>query len=65
MAFSRRLKDNFLFPAGPGGSQEFAVARYNPNGSLDSTFGSGGLALNTLATFQSGDGPAGYGTAWL
>src|SRR5713226_7566958 len=25
--------------AGPGGSQEFALARYNPNGSLDSTFG--------------------------
>src|SRR5438552_119633 len=25
--------------AGPGGSQEFALARYNPNGSLDATFG--------------------------
>jgi len=25
--------------AGPGGSQEFALARYNPSGSLDSTFG--------------------------
>src|SRR5207244_4753700 len=25
--------------AGPGGSQEFALARYNPHGSLDSTFG--------------------------
>src|SRR5438552_18493108 len=25
--------------AGPGGSQEFALARYNANGSLDATFG--------------------------
>ncbi|HMF12493.1 MAG TPA: delta-60 repeat domain-containing protein, partial [Gemmataceae bacterium] len=47
------------------GWASLAVLRYNPDGSLDNTFASGGLALNTLATFQSGDGPAGYGSAWL
>src|SRR5207253_3806608 len=34
--------------AGPGGSQEFAVARYNPSGSLDATFGSGGIVLTSM-----------------
>src|SRR5207249_3267166 len=28
-----------------GGRQDFALARYNPNGSLDPSFGSGGRAL--------------------
>ena len=29
--------------AGPAGSQQFALARYNPDSSFDSDFGSGGL----------------------
>jgi uncharacterized delta-60 repeat protein len=31
--------------AGVGGSQEFAVARYTSGGTLDATFGSGGIVL--------------------
>jgi uncharacterized delta-60 repeat protein len=33
---------------GPTGPQDFAVARYNPNGSLDGTFGAGGRVLTTF-----------------
>jgi uncharacterized delta-60 repeat protein len=34
--------------AGSGGSQEFALARYNPDGTLDAGFGSGGSVLTNL-----------------
>jgi len=33
----------------PSSQGEFAVARYNPNGTLDTTFGSGGLALTDVS----------------
>jgi uncharacterized delta-60 repeat protein len=34
---------------GPTGPQDFAVARYNPDGSLDQSFGTGGRVLTTFA----------------
>ncbi len=30
------------------GTSRFAIARYNPNGSLDASFGTGGIAVNTF-----------------
>src|SRR5262249_8559456 len=35
-------------------SSEFAVARYNTNGSLDTTFGSGGIVYTAIGTFAMG-----------
>jgi uncharacterized delta-60 repeat protein len=34
--------------AGPTGSQTLALARYNPDGSLDATFGSGGTVVTPV-----------------
>ncbi len=44
---------------GSGGIDHFTIARYNTNGSLDSTFGSGGVAVIPLSTNpvqNAGDG---------
>jgi uncharacterized delta-60 repeat protein len=42
--------DSKIVAAGSAGTtSEFAVARYNTNGSLDTTFGTGGLFLDQLA----------------
>ncbi|GEM_PF-1022297 len=35
-----------------GGTYDFALARYNPNGSLDPTFGTGGLVRTDLGIFD-------------
>jgi uncharacterized delta-60 repeat protein len=40
-------------PATMGSNEELALARYNPNGQLDSTFGSGGKVLSTTLTGAS------------
>jgi uncharacterized delta-60 repeat protein len=37
-----------------GGSTDFAVARYNPDGSLDESFGRGGLATTDFFNFRAG-----------
>ena len=34
----------------------FTIARYNANGSLDSTFGNGGIVIIPLSNVSSGDG---------
>jgi uncharacterized delta-60 repeat protein len=47
------------------GYASLAVLRYNPDGTFDSTFGNGGLALTTLAKFQSGVGAAGLNAVAL
>jgi uncharacterized delta-60 repeat protein len=39
---------------GTGATAEFAVARYNPNGSLDSSFGSGGTVQTPLGGWARG-----------
>jgi uncharacterized delta-60 repeat protein len=36
--------------AGPAGNQQFALVRYNPDGSLDTGFGSGGIVLTSFAS---------------
>jgi uncharacterized delta-60 repeat protein len=37
-----------------GGSDDFALARYNANGTLDATFGSGGTVTTDLGSFSDG-----------
>jgi uncharacterized delta-60 repeat protein len=37
-----------------GGSKDFAVARYNPDGSLDASFGRGGLVTTDFFDFRAG-----------
>src|SRR5207245_811854 len=34
--------------------KQFALARYNPNGSLDTSFGSGGTVTTVIGSYQSG-----------
>ena len=36
---------------GAGSGPQFALARYNPDGSLDSTFGSGGITLTSMGFY--------------
>ncbi|MBV9240818.1 MAG: hypothetical protein JO314_02320 [Acidobacteria bacterium] len=47
--------DNKILAAGydinSGGRDEFAIARYNPTGSLDGTFGSGGIVTTGIGSF--------------
>jgi uncharacterized delta-60 repeat protein len=43
------------------GNGALALLRYNADGSLDNTFGSGGIVLTTLAKFSSSSAPAGWG----
>jgi uncharacterized delta-60 repeat protein len=36
--------------AGPAGNQQFALVRYNPDGSLDQSFGTGGIVLTSFVS---------------
>jgi uncharacterized delta-60 repeat protein/uncharacterized repeat protein (TIGR02543 family) len=45
--------DGKLIVGGTAGELDFAVARYNPDGSLDSTFGTGGIVTNNIAIFSA------------
>lgn len=40
---------------GPGGSGAWVLARYNPNGTLDSTFGAGGTVVTAFSPGQVSD----------
>jgi uncharacterized delta-60 repeat protein len=44
--------DGKIIVAGSGG-EDFALARYNPNGSLDQTFGNGGKVTTDFGTIES------------
>src|SRR5262245_59503870 len=43
------LTDGKIVVAGAGGGADFAVVRYNSDGSLDASFGSGGVVAITFA----------------
>ncbi|HTS21133.1 MAG TPA: Ig-like domain repeat protein [Casimicrobiaceae bacterium] len=45
-----RQPDGKLIAVGTIASSELALARYNPDGTVDPTFGTGGLAVSTIAT---------------
>jgi uncharacterized delta-60 repeat protein len=49
--------------AGDGASSDFALARYNNNGTLDTTFNSGGTKPGTVTTDFSGDADKAYAAA--
>ena len=52
-------KDGKIVAVGVGGpSFDFALARYNADGTLDTTFGSGGLVTTDFGSFQSANGVA-------
>src|SRR5215471_18566950 len=38
-----------------GSSEDFALARYNPNGSLDTSFGTGGMVTTPIAASGGGE----------
>ncbi len=46
--------DGKIVAAGYSGSNDFALARYNPNGTLDVTFGDGGRVLTDFGGFEVG-----------
>lgn len=48
LEFSTRIRQ-FPIPPGPNGSNDIALARYNPDGSLDTTFGTGGLVRTRVS----------------
>lgn len=48
--------DGKIAAAGATGFQSFAVARYNSNGSLDTTFGSGGTVITPIGASASAQG---------
>jgi uncharacterized delta-60 repeat protein len=50
--------DGKIIAAGRSGSGDFALARYNPDGSLDSSFGSGGKVTTDFGGFDSAFGVA-------
>src|SRR6266851_9714658 len=47
------------------GYESLAVLRYNADGTLDSTFGSGGIVLTTLGKFQYSQGTVGFSSVAL
>jgi uncharacterized delta-60 repeat protein len=55
--------DGKIVVAGNGGNSDFAVARYNTNGSLDTTFGIGGAVSTTVSTTVVGGFSAAQGVA--
>lgn len=51
--------DGKLVAVGPSGSGHFAIARYNPDGTLDSGFGNGGKVISDLGgIFEAASGVA-------
>jgi len=47
-------KDGKIVVAGIGGDEDFVVARYNTDGSLDTTFGTGGLVTTDFGGIDTG-----------
>jgi uncharacterized delta-60 repeat protein len=50
--------DGRIVVAGQAGSSDFGLARYNSNGTLDASFGTGGIVITPLLGFETATGLA-------